>query len=581
MTPLLALALSSCLFTAPGAAPTAHPADRVLTPDSARILRQALQRAKPHLQLRGARLQPYHVDLTLGLPGGGSASLRLSHPGPGCRGYQAGPWCVVEGSPALGNSERAALKRALAGDRLDAVWKRRDRNDSRSRRASTLETRPPPDAKPLPGGAKAAALALLFIALPLALGWGAGRAGRRLRGCGARSRWLLAALLLAAVVVGATLPWVATVAPWDLIAALLLLVWGLWIGLRDPALRWDRKNLALTAGSTTLSLLLMELLLRWLAPAPPGFAPPAGLIRMRDREVRSDWATLYPDAYPGEFARLTRAARAARVRVLHVGDSMVAAFEVRQSQRFVSLLDGPAGTAHVNAGVQGTGPDFHYLVIRRWTRRLRFHQVVQYVFPANDLIDLETPHETCPGGLLLRYGSGPPRARCAKPPEDPFSAWSRYRSAWRARPCPYPVLAAAGFSVLARHLCGLRLRRLLLRSPLDANRAMTRLARILRTTRALLNARGVAYTVVVLPYRGTLADRSHRRLSRSADAEVLALVRRLSIRTLDASKALRDPVRRQGPAPFFADDIHFNARGCRLVADWLKRRLAGTPGFSR
>lgn len=70
----------------------------------------------------------------------------------------------------------------------------------------------------------------------------------------------------------------------------------------------------------------------------------------------------------------------------------------------MSLLRGPSGTAQVNVGVPGTGPDFHYLVIRRWTRRLRFHHVVQYVFPANDLVNLETPHETCRGGLLLRYG---------------------------------------------------------------------------------------------------------------------------------------------------------------------------------
>lgn len=332
MTPLLALALSSCLLTTPGAAPAARPADWVLTPGSARTLRRALQRAKPHLQLRGARLHPHHVDLTVGLPGGGSASLLLSHPGPGCRGYRAGPWCVVEGSPALGNGERVALKRALAGDRLDTVWKRLDRHDPPSRRAAALDVRPSPDAKPLPSGATAAALALLFIALPLVLGWGAGRAGRRFRGRGVRSRWLLAPLLLAAVVVGATLPWVTALAPWDLIATLVLLVWGLWLGLRDPTLRWDRKNLVLTTGSTAVSLVLMELLLRWLAPTPPGFTQPAGLTLMSDRDVRSYWATLYPGSYPKEFTRLTRAARAARVRVLHVGDSMVAALELNPSE---------------------------------------------------------------------------------------------------------------------------------------------------------------------------------------------------------------------------------------------------------
>jgi hypothetical protein len=67
----------------------------------------------------------------------------------------------------------------------------------------------------------------------------------------------------------------------------------------------------------------------------------------------------------------------APVRVLHVGDSMVAAIELRPTERFVSLLGGVPGTAHVNAGVVGTGPDFHSLVIHRWTRRLPFQHVVQ------------------------------------------------------------------------------------------------------------------------------------------------------------------------------------------------------------
>lgn len=110
---------------------------------------------------------------------------------------------------------------------------------------------------------------------------------------------------------------------------------------------------------------------------------------------------------------------------------------------------------------------------------------------------------------------------------------------------------------------------------------MRRLASILRTTRTFLNARGVTYTVVVLPFRGTLEETSRSRRQHSSDTEVLALSRRLSIRTLNASDALLKPVRRHGSTSFFLDDIHFNARGCRLVADWLKRRLAGTPGFPR
>jgi hypothetical protein len=87
------------------------------------------------------------------------------------------------------------------------------------------------------------------------------------------------------------------------------------------------------------------------------------------------------------------------LRVLFLGDSMVAGFEVEQAQTFVSLLqdelsrrlDRPVRT--INAGVRGYGTDQYYLYYSERGRLLEPDAVVVF-HSANDAADNRTLHET-------------------------------------------------------------------------------------------------------------------------------------------------------------------------------------------
>jgi lysophospholipase L1-like esterase len=92
-------------------------------------------------------------------------------------------------------------------------------------------------------------------------------------------------------------------------------------------------------------------------------------------------------------------AQPGELRVLFLGDSMVAAFEVPYRESFVALLEDdltarlgrPVRT--INAGVRGYGTDQYLLYYRERGRALAPNAVVIFL-SANDLVDDTTLHET-------------------------------------------------------------------------------------------------------------------------------------------------------------------------------------------
>jgi len=530
------------------------------------------------MRLARARIFPTRVEATV------CANARcrlvvLTYPSPKCGGFVAGPWCVRTKGKALPLAHEAALRRALAGDTIAKVWKTR----SAPSRSSPPDP-PGPRFEPEPGATNALAylFAVLYLIVPLGLGWGGGRLLRRRRNRGYQSRWAAVAFIGGFVALALVLVPFVRLALWDLVSLAGLLGTGAYVGASDMSKRWDRRNLALMAGSTLVSLLFVEVALRWLVAPAPAFVKARDLTIMRDRRLDDDWAKIYPGTYPKRFRRLIKAPPDTRWRVIHVGDSMVYGVGTAKPKRFTSLLDGRIPrAAHHNAGVPGSGTDFHYLVIRRWLAHMKADHVVHYVYPTNDLVELDRPHEVCDRGSLLIYGKSGLRARCQRPPHDPTSLLAPYSRSLDRRPAPYPLLVATSFSSLARHLCALRLRFRLRLHRHSHPRAIRHFTRIMQQSQKLSRAQGVAYTIVVLPDRRDLErfSRSSRARKRPHHHEIVRICREITPRVLSAWDALLPVVRKHGGGRYFADKIHFSAAGHRVVADWLGRRLAGTPGF--
>lgn len=551
---------------------------RVLPPSTADVVRRAFGRAEPLLRLTRARIFPKRVEATV-CAGAGCRLLVLTYPSPKCGGFVAGPWCVRTKGEALPPEHQSALRRALAGDAITKVWK----TSSQASKSSPEDPRRPQTApKPEATNALAYLLAVLYLIAPLGLGWGAGRLLRRRRKRGYRSGWAAVAFIGGFVALALLLVPFVRLALWDLLSLAVLLGAGAYVGASDTSKRWDRRNLALMAGSTLFSLLFVELALRWLVAPAPAFLKARDLTIMRDKHFVDDWAMIYPGTYPKQFRRLIEVPPDTRWRVIHVGDSMVYGVGTAKPKRFTSLLQGRVPhAAHLNAGVPGSGTDFHYLVIKRWLARMKAHHVVHYVFPTNDLVELDRPHEVCDDGSLLIYGRTGLTARCQRPPYDPTSLRARYFRSLYRRPAPYPLLVATSVSSLARHLCALQMRFRHRSHKHSHAHAIRHFTRIMRESQKLSRTQGVAYSIIILPDRRNLErfSRSKRARERTPHQDVVRICRKIAPRVFNAWDALLPLVRKHGGSRYFVDDIHFSAAGHRVMADWLGRRLAGTPGF--
>ena len=550
----------------------------VLPPKTAELLKQAFKRAEPALRLESAQITMDRVH-TMVCAGKSCHQLLLTYPYKGCPGFIAGPWCIERQGRALLPNQRRLLQKVLGRDRVARFWM-----------GLTTGGEPEPLLSSAPAqatgeGKKSSRhyfLALVYLSAPVLLGYFLAFGWRRHRGRGLKSRWAGMGCILMPLAAALALVPALPVAFWDLVALSTLLGAGLLLGARDPARPIERRKVILLAASSLIALILAEVLLRWLGTRPPEFSPVKMVLIKPSPRQRLGWVRLYPRHYPAEFNQLIEKAKDHRHRVLHVGDSMVEGVGVTKDKRFTALLSNwVPQTAHLNISVDSTGTDFHYLMIRRWLALLQIDHVVQYVFPTNDLQDLDSPHPSCNGEPLLRDTAEGLAPRCVRPLTPRYSIADLYIRSFRLRPAPYPLLVAAQFSYLARHVCALSVRRLSTYKLHDDPRSLRRFAQVMGAIKEHVLSRKTAYTIIVLPYRSELIAWAGKDAppGRRPPSDAARICSRLHHRTFNAWDLLLPLVKKNGADFYFADNIHLSANGHQVVAKWIQQKLAGTPGF--
>lgn len=408
-------------------------------------------------------------------------------------------------------------------------------------------------------------VAALLVLLPWTAGLSLGRSLRRISSLPRRRILVVlscAALLAMPLVALPRWPYLSL---YDaLLAAALFdgaLLLHAWPALRRPAplLAWLASGALLLAGLYGVEL--------WAEAHPP--ARTYGISKSlrffyspEQHDVRA--STLYATAnrfvshrHHNELPPPTSASR-----VLHLGDSMLAGWEVPVDSTFTALLqrERPDETDY-NLGVDATGPDYQYAQLQRLYDAIRPTLIVQHVFPGNDVSDIDRPYVFCDGAPLLT-DDVPPRWRCPEP---------RWRidlhELLRFGPPPYPLRVSAQRFALAERFEFWFEATLSHIPELDVERNLRRLRDILAATAAFARDRGVPYRVVVLPVRPSFFY--ERFVPRE---RVVQAVRDSGVDFFDvgpdfAAAMAAHPERRWfQPAPA---NPHFDVDGHRYYADWL------------
>ena len=551
---VLLLATTACVG-APGGAGTSS---RVLPPEGADFARGVLgAQALAGVKLDRLVADPGRVEAWLQVDGvPGTLELRLSDPAAGCTGRIAGAWCVSwpagRAPPAVADRVAAAFGDAGGGD----LWQ--------------VDSRRPAGADRSGPAGRAVPLALAVLLGPALFGATAGRLARRLPRGG---RWVATGTAAIALIV---LPFVAPPPPmplgfWDAlwagVTAAAAMVGAVLAGARRPS--W--ADVALAATMTVAALAALELASRVLWPSSPMVFAESGVVS-RGEPGHDGWDGPLPDNALLFVAR-TGDLRDGPVRVLHVGDSMVFGAGVEPDEAFPAVLGRlEPGVVHVNGGVNGTGPDYYYLLARSFLKGAGFQHVVVYLFPGNDLGDLDREYPAC-GGPLLAYGPNGPLPRCELGDIDP-PRWGD--------PPPYPMRVAARGSALVRHAWALWTGRRGVERP-----ALTHLREVLRAMRQDVRAHGAELTAVLLPLRHDV-EVAAGRVAPGPTAATEALreqfaeaVRQAGVLLLDPWDLVVDAVARDGSERWFAEQVpgdpHLSAEGHDLLARWLHERLPALP----
>jgi len=435
---------------------------------------------------------------------------------------------------------------------------------------------------PLAGDLGAMALAVATLIVPLAVGIGLGLLVARARRRRLRS-WPSAVLSFALPVVAALLAPINVVGFWDVLLAAILASTGFFLAAHEAG-RVRPAGLLALGISTLLALLIAEAASR-LLPAPPVFPPAreARLLLPKGRpmpfSLPATWEALFPERWPALLKDRLRHANRNRPRILHVGDSMVEGTAVAASEHFVSILnEARRDISSINAGIGGTGPDFYYLLARRWAREIDLDAVFFYTLSLGDLADIDKPYAHCPDGPLLSYRGDGVEPRCDEPRFD--SAGPR---PWLGSPAPYAVRVATRFSVLARHIAH-AFHRVATNADWEFGEASTtrrweRYEAIMKAARDDLGARNVRVVVVMMPGRNLLDQ--GRPCTECLDQEK-AILGRLGIPVLDPWDLFLTVTARDGTDRWFVNDPpsdpHLNPAGHALLAEWLLDRLDGV-GF--
>lgn len=450
---------------------------------------------------------------------------------------------------------------------------------------------PSPVGPPPLGDVTAYVAALAALLLPVVAGLLTALAVRRLvrwrRGADSgttdRCRGFVAGLvLLLAPLVLLLLPPLSMVRVgiWDRLLTGLLSGFGVFVGAHQWPVRIDLRSRIILAVSTLVALLLLEAGARLLLPPAPTFEEP-----WECRLVLAPWGEyameeeackmLHPEEFPDRMRGRLRGAEGASRRVLHVGDSLVYMTEPG-GLTFPEILSRmEPGTAHINAGVPGMGPDYYYALMRSWLERLPVDLVVMHLFIGNDLGDLDDVRTCSDLGPLLEYNGNPASQAVLR---HSGVVWGDYLGPpFFASPPPYALRVACGFSVAARNLQKLyyQVAEALL-NPFDEAAAWAHLDAILSTASAELVSRGIPLVLVLMPHRPWLTDERYREGDDAIRLGIERIASRLGIRLLVPWEDFRAAVEREGIERWFLDgveDNHFSTAGHRWMAEWLKLKL--------
>lgn len=625
---LSVVALAGFLSQVAACMPVRTPVGFVLSPATGPTLRREFERLRPHgVTLEKIKVQRASVDLRVCGPGPGCTPVRIDPASPACVSV-VGTWCVTwpEGAPSgplvgmlelvltgtpedlfqpVYGDDPAAKEGARAAPPVDPDAVRAEEEARREAQQERLAAEA--EANALRVEAQRAAreadpefqrlraedrlaylLALATLVVPLAAGAAGGRLARRILGRRVRSNLVLAAILLFP-----TLPWMfvptrwISIGMWDLLLMGALMAAGVALTLHEAA-QVDTRALALGGLSVLAGLAILEAGVRWLLPIPAACQPPSSahlvltdpyLLPRNGDHFR---AGLFPGLEPYFLESQTRTATARSSRVLHVGDSMTFGSGVIRDEAFPQVLariDPQVG--HINGGVPGAGPDYYWLLTREWTRRVPVDLVVWHVFPSNDVIDVDFPYALCGNGPLLDYPpDGPPTPRC---PDAPVAGQPDLPP-WAASPPPYALRVGTGLSFLARTLFGFFYQGYvdwLVRTPRDV--LERHLEAATAAARDDMKAQGIAFLLTALPYRAAMTGPDPKRLI-DENAFVADMARRLDIPFLDSLAFFQEGVAREGDSAWFLDeppgDVHLSREGHRKYAEWLKVHVEPAAGIS-
>jgi len=563
---------------------------QVLTPRSGRRVEATLRRLGEDWVARDLQVLPEQIQLTV-CPTAQPAAcvdVHLVRPDPDCPGVGVGPFCAT--GVALAPALTARLREAF--DALDAsdVWSApgggnqvegfagqvpehtpRERHPDRPRAFEPGE-----DARPAPASPCSVPLALGMTLVLLLVPWSAGWLGARWVGRRPRSlrpwhrRALVASVLL--VLAGSLLA--ARLAPWDVAWVIGTCAVGALVGGsgRAAALRFGAILVGVGA-----AFALAEAVVRVVDVAPPDL-PPASCARLlRDESLLARVETppvcraLLPRELPARLAEEGRGLADGARAVLHLGDSMIAAFAVAPEETMSAhLADLMPEVAHFDASFPGTALDYHALVAASWTARRSFERVVVYLYSGNDLSDLGAEGDCCAGRSWADVSEDGDVSLCE--PTSP-TVWASVRKALWHGPAPYVLRVATGGSLVAGRLVeawasrGVR--------SLRTEDGLKRTELLLAWLDHRLAERGVALAVVIVPTRAAWLGREPE-LERAFREAVTTTAARLSIPVLDLLPVFRAEASRSDPTdPYDTPDGHFGRRGHRQVAVAVARFLRG------
>jgi hypothetical protein len=532
---------------------------RALPPGTATQLKRAIAGGEPELHLWEAQLVCDEIDAVICTrpEGQGScAHLMLSDPDRGCRGTVAGPYCAVWEEQMAPQELREPILKRLDDRAPRDVWRPVERS------ASSVDVPGGPTAQEV--AAWPMILSLLCLLLLLGLGVLLGRLTEPSLG-------LRASLPLA---MGLLVAWLApTISTWDLLGAAGLVSGSAWLSGRPDGL--SNGTWAKVVGVLVISALILEGLVRLWLPTPPQSPPPQQARLVFSPEAREEACrALFPTDYPGVMPRSLGSDRT----VLHLGDSMVYGTGVEPSDRFTSLLSRRSKDAeHLNAGFPGTGPDHHLAVLRAWLPALKPDAVVLYLYPGNDLLDLDRSYACCDHGPLQDSAF---ESRCETP------SWAfPFRALLARSPAPYPLRASSAHLHLAAHLSAAfsRITASLEPSLGDAagskevESAWSRYGGSLGAIRDVAAEHNVTLTAVLLPTRVALEPGAAPSHATGVADRMLKVARQESLQVLDARPWIA-PLARDGSfAHLFGDgvtwDEHLSETGHESFATWLFERL--------